>query len=289
MPKNLPDNPASFPTATSPIAGEPRTAGSIEVPFQKAADRTAYLKDRVDFIDPTRDGARRLRRFATVTAMKAATDLTDGGVAVVDGGAIYQYSSSSTLTEALPIIAQPNTGGGRWIFLGYGALDVANGIPQLNGSGKLATSKLACGDVGDRIVAGTQRWSLADYQASFNSSSEQTASLSPVDLANPQHTIACLAGDVLEIETTFVGRYTDANGPMAVRMTVVKPDASVTDVDGTFQFETTNAVNQPPLTLVGSFTVTAAGVHTVKLRYNGIDTGTSQLKRIRLITRLLRP
>lgn len=180
MPKSLTGNPALFPAQTSPVAGEPRTSGSIETPLQNAADRAQFVYDRMMFVDPTRDGVRRLRRFATLADMKAEADLTDGGVALVDGVGLYEYRAASTASELSPVAIKPASvggGPGAWLVAGVGSgmLNVPNGVPQLDGAAKVPTSRLAASDTDGRIVASAVRngivtTSLVSVQDAYTSS-----------------------------------------------------------------------------------------------------------------------
>lgn len=289
MPTNLTANPATFPDQSAPVPGEPRTAGSVQTPFQNAADRAAYLKDRLDHLDPNKEGARRLRRFANIAALQASVDIPNASVCIVDGVGLYEYFPASALSEAVPTVVKPTSVGvdpGAWIAIWLGAMGVANGIAQLDGAGKLPTSRLACGDAQGRIAAGTVRGSVADFQSSYNGASPQTTSGSFVDVGAPQITVPALEGDRLKISLSMRA-YNLTNGKLAqYQVVVVNPDTSVNVVDGSAQYFTST---DEPRAGIFSYPINATGNYLVKLQHKQYDGGTSNLTGITLITELYRP
>lgn len=149
MPKNLAPVASSFPVQTAPLGSEPRGALSIEAPLQNASDRAQYLYDRLMYIDGTREGARRFRRFASVAALKAATDRGDYSFAVIDAVGIFEFDPLSTLTDLPPRVLRPTDiapeSTGRWIMVLYGSLGVANGIPSLDANAKIPPEQMPSG------------------------------------------------------------------------------------------------------------------------------------------------
>lgn len=291
MPTNLTANPAAFPDQSTPVIGEPRTAGSVETPFQNAADRTAYLKDRLDHLDANREGARRLRHFANIAALQASVDIPNASVCVVDELGIYQYFAASIAVEAHPAVIKPTSVGvdpGAWIAIGIGlgGFNTANGLPQLDGSAKVPTSRVACGDAQGRIVAGTVRGCVADFQSQFSGGLPQTTSGSFVDVSAPQITVPAVEGDRLKISMS-TRAFNLTTGKLAqYQVIVVNPDASVNVVDGSPQYFTSA---DEPRAGVFSYPINATGDYLVKLQQKQVDGGTSALTGITLITELYRP
>lgn len=131
MPKNLTGSATAFPIQTAPLAGEPRTAESVESCLQNAADRAEYNNDRLTYIDPDRSGARRLRVVANITALKAipSSNYGDGQFVVVKRVGTFCYEATATDGVAEPYIVKPNDvggGPGRWVALRlpYSIVDV---------------------------------------------------------------------------------------------------------------------------------------------------------------------
>lgn len=290
MPKNLTADTASFPAQTAPLAGEPRTAGSLETPLQNAADRTGYLKDRLDNIDPTREGVRRLRRFASIAAMRASVDYPDKAIAQVDGVGIYQFDAASDVTPAEPFVVTPDaiSGNGRWLWSAYGALNVANGLPQLDGSGKLPMSLLAASD-GTRILATSVRNGIVDFKYGEDAVGATTSSsFTLVDVPTPQLSFSAQVGDYIRIWATCKQDNPDSHS--RVQLAVTKPDTTTAAVSfmrrvaaGEYGWSAT------PITMVGVYVVSAAGTHVVKLRHCREDAGACTTADIMLLAELIRP
>lgn len=119
MPTNLTGNPASFPTQTAPIGGDPRTASSVATPLQNAADRTEYCKDRILYVDPDKTG---IRKFRSVTGsagtVRAITDHTNGDYILwANFGVWLRYDSASASADDGVLALKPDdvAGSGRWV------------------------------------------------------------------------------------------------------------------------------------------------------------------------------
>jgi hypothetical protein len=201
--KNLTGNASAFVTQRAPEGGEPRTAQNIEAALQDAADRSAYLQDRVNYLDPDRAGATRIRREVSVVALKASTNHSSRVVCYVDGVGIYQYDATSTAADASPFVIKPTDVGvnpGAWILSGFGALDVANGIPKLDGSAKLPDARLALLDSALRVPAVKLRNGIVDQRSALFAGPYSTTSTSYVGPSPGSIWLefpAALQGDVL--------------------------------------------------------------------------------------------
>lgn len=156
MPNNLTDDPSQYATNIQvPSPGDPRTDTSVATPFQQCANRTANITSRLDAIAaPTKLGYSpalpagvsmgSVTLVATsVAALQSipAANRVDGMFGTVKDGFLYQFDIVSTQSAAAPSVVQPSDviGGapGRWLVSGYNALNVANGIPLLDGSARL--------------------------------------------------------------------------------------------------------------------------------------------------------
>lgn len=156
MPQNLSGNPASFPDQRAPLPGEPRTAGSVALGFQDAADRTQHLLDRLVHIDPAKGGVRRVRRAVDLAALQAASDHVDTTICAVKGYGLYEYDATFAGAQDLPFVVKPNDVGaglGAWLLQLRNVIGGANGVARLDGSGKIPVSYLTFTDGTNRVRA----------------------------------------------------------------------------------------------------------------------------------------
>lgn len=288
MPKNLTDDPSIFPTQTSPLAGEPRTAGSVETPFQNAANRAAWLRDRLDNIDPTREGARRLRRFASIATLRASGDYPDKTIAQVDGVGIYQFDALSTATAAEPFVVTPTAvgvGAGRWIWSAFGSLNVANGIPQLDGTGLLPTARLAGAD-GTKIRANSVRNGLVAAPFSV-SDGGSTTSTTLAAVPGASVSFSAEAADIVRVFAAFT-TYGATNEML--HNVVLWSGAPVLSTTGRIA---TTGPGTPfvQVCLAERFSVPSNGAYEVRLQHalNLAATGTGWTTNIRLHVDVIRP
>lgn len=287
MPKNLTDDPSTFPTATAPLAGEPRTAGSVETPFQNAANRAAWLKDRLDNIDPTREGARRLRRFSSIAALRASGDYPDKTIAQVDGVGIYQFDAASSAVAAEPFVITPTAvgaGAGRWIWSALGALNVANGIPQLDGTGKLPTALLAAAD-GVKITAPSIRNGLVST-GYVQAAGTSTTSTTLADVPSAAVSFSAEAGDIVRA----IAAFTTYGATSEMLSNVQLWNGGVVAVSGG-RVASTPVGQFTQVCLVERFTVPTTGSYEVRLQHalNAGSTGTGYTTNVRLHVDVIRP
>lgn len=148
MPTNLTGNPATFPTQTAPVGGDPRTASSVSTPLQNAADRTEYLKSIADAHGGV-DGVRYIRRYASLTALRASTDHVANSYVMVDGLGMYRFDTS--INGAIPLafinIVKPDdvldASFGRWVHTLYsGYAGQAYGAASLDDLAKVPVAQL---------------------------------------------------------------------------------------------------------------------------------------------------
>jgi hypothetical protein len=273
MPQNLTGDTSTFPTQTAPSPGESRTAASVATPLQNAADRTAYLKDRLDYVDPTREGARRLRRFVSVAALKAVTDLPDKGVALIDGVALYEYDAASTATELSPAVITPTSvgvGAGRWIAVsfGNGALNVANGVPQLDANGRVPIARLAASEGGAKILPKNVGNGLVDTQKVSLAGPYTMNSLIYTDVGTASLSFDLAIGDmVFIVGQSQVWQQDFASASHYTQWKVTRPDTTSGAVTNSETKHLPAALGQyvtSPLNAI--FTAVQAGVHVFQLQ-----------------------
>lgn len=294
MPKNLTGNSSLFPTQTCPVAGEPRTSGSIETPLQNAADRTQCVYDRITFVDPTREGVRRLRRFASIADLKAATETPGGTVAIVDGVGIYQYDSASTAPELSPMCVKPTgvgTDPGAWLVAGVGSgmLNAPNGVAQLNGAGKVPTSLLADGDANGRIVAGAVRNGIANVQRVTFKGPHTTVMTSFQAIPETAFSVSMLAGDLLTIAGRAVARNDDGTSVAHSMEWQASPPAGGGVSLGAFTVVSSDAHQDAAIPIASAYQASAAGVHTFVLRHHGANGHAVAISDAFALATLMRP
>lgn len=271
MPKTLVSDGLAFPAQTAPVGGESRTDASIETPLQNASDRAEHLKQRLYNIDPTGEGARRIRRVANLTALRAVTDLTDTGVIIVDGFGLYQFNASSSVAALDPLVVTPTSvggGAGRWLWSGYLCVDVANGIPKLDANARLSTTKLEASGGGSKILATFVANGLVDFFATSAAGPIGTTSTSYVDVTGSSFPFTLAIGDrVLILGSAFAYQQDLTPAVQQVKWLVTLPSAATATVGASEISVKGSALNEfTPLPIGTYFTAATAGVHTFKLQ-----------------------
>jgi hypothetical protein len=297
MPKTLTDNSATFPAQTAPAGGESRTATSIETPLQNAADRAAYLKARLDIIDYTGDGVRLIRRVDSLNALKAITDLTEKGIIFVDGIGLYQYLSGSTAPALDPLVVPPTIMGGapgRWLWEGHGSLDIADGIPRLDGNARLATTKLAASGGGAKILAPSVVNGLVGTFCASAAGPATTTSTTYVTVTGSTITLTLEIGDLVVI-VGQAEKYQQDLTP-AIHYTqwlVTLPSAATATVAQTETRNKADALNEYASLSIGTYyTASAAGSHSFALQQKseaGSGGATVAVKNLNVVALHVRP
>lgn len=156
MPKTLnPNN--NFPTSITnfPISGnnEPIAIEPLEAAIQAVLDRTENLHQSRLTVEGV--GVKRIRQFASRSALSAASGFADGDIVSVDGYGLYRlFVSSSAAVDGLWVLSA--TGGGRWIHIendlkgangGLATLDSGGRLSQDVRDGSIVTAHLANGSV----------------------------------------------------------------------------------------------------------------------------------------------
>lgn len=166
MPVNLTDNVGNYPpNLTSPADGDDADEISISTAFQKVADRTSTLKQRIDNVAPTSAGVEKIQQFASVAALKAtlAADRAANEWAHIINYGLFEWDAGSSATPDDRFVIKPTDvggGSGRYRYVAHSYLDVASGIPTLDGAARVVASKVRSG-----IVARGMRSSGSLYTA----------------------------------------------------------------------------------------------------------------------------
>ncbi len=271
MPQNLVDNNGSFPAQTAPVAGEARTAASVVTPLQNAADRAAFLKAKLDFIDPTATGALRIRHVASIAALQAVTDLTEATAIVVDGVGLYLYAPTSTATANSPFVVTPTSvggGAGRWIWEAYGSLDIANGIPKLDSSGRVPTARLAASEGNAKIQPAYVANGLVGIYTSSATGPFSTTSTSYVNVGSIAPAFTMEVGDRVIILGQAYGYQQDLTPAQHFTFwQVTKPDLSTASVAESGFTRKPSALNESGSIPIGTyFQASTAGLHTFRMQ-----------------------
>jgi hypothetical protein len=147
MPKTLnPQN--TFPTSITnfPISGnnEPIAIEPLEAAIQAVLDRTENLHQSRVTLEGI--GTKRIRQFASRSALSAASGFADGDIVSVDGYGLYRlFTSSGASADGIWVLTA--SGGGRWIHIENDLKGANLGLATLNSDGRLAQ------DVRDASIA----------------------------------------------------------------------------------------------------------------------------------------
>lgn len=295
MPKTLTGNAEMFPNVQVPVAGEPRTGTSVETPFQQAADRTQYLKDRLDFIDSTKEGARRIRRVASLTALKALVDRPDKGFCFVDTHGLYQFDAASLAVSFDPIIVRPTdlaTDGvaGRWLHATSGITGVAYGLARLGALGKILISSLTGGDAEERLAASAVRNGLVYVSNVSSAGPFFTTSPAFVDVTGAQVGLDLVIGDKVFITGQARASGTGTQTEHNTKWVAVKPDASVVAVPtSTLAQPVGGSIGNRILPVSVAYVAVATGTHILKMQQSSGESQDVRLSDVSLLAQVFRP
>lgn len=120
--------PASF---LVPDDGDALNASTLNVPYEALADRTTWLKVRIDQLDEAAD----------LTALGAIAAPTNGLTRIVKDFGFYRFDSASIMPVTSPMaIAAADLTPGKWLWSGINITGAANGIAFLTAGGQLSVS-----------------------------------------------------------------------------------------------------------------------------------------------------
>lgn len=295
MPDNLTDDPTVFPSPVQvPAAADPRSDTSVATPFQQVANRTANNKARLDAVVPFSapgytpalpsgvaigpGGMLTATTLAALASIPAAnrSDQMQCAVASVNGStfspALYEYSVGGTDAAVANVVIVPGDTVGRWYLQQYGALGAANGIAQLDSTG--------------RVPAANQRnGTVYENYAQFSSSPTLSAGLSVIP--GTTFTIAgLLPNDIVRVDFTSIVT------PVATVNYIFYPSVQGLVANTEALLAAQASPTPTPICVFGSFTIAVAGTYTAQaqafLSSGGGGGGTSlQLSEIRV--RVVRP
>jgi hypothetical protein len=298
MPKTLTDNIGSFPSQTCPVVGDARTAGSIETALQNAADRARFARDRIIAVDPDNGGVRKLRYAASLTALRAITDLTENAVIIVDGVGLYIYDASSAATALDPFVVTPTSvggGAGRWLWEAYLSVDVANGLAKLDANARLAVAKMAASEGGSKILPAYVQNGLVSVTYGTDAGPRSTTSTTYADAGTISLALTLEVNDRVVITGQAYGYQGDATPSFHWTQVgcYTPPSSTLVMVGLTEQKIKTAALNEYTARCFnGVFVATVAGTHTFKVLHKadaGAAGGTVTLVNLNLCAQVFRP
>ena len=193
MPVTLSES-SSFDPATAPSAGDIRNAASVQNALQAQTNRGRFVFDRSN-------------PLADIAALKAIVSPADNLVRLVERFGFYVFDSSSGLAESLPWVVQPTTGTGRWLHSLYDVEGAANGLANLDGTGKHTQAQTRNG-----IISLTR----VDLTPAFS-----TTSAVFVDATGLSLNVTAIAGDILLVTAALVTQNSAGTNPGQARVVVV--------------------------------------------------------------------
>lgn len=141
MPQDITDNDEFSSPCTAPADSDSRNAASVLNPFQKLANRTRWLYNKIT------NGVPRIRYFDDLADLVNVTGMVEGDVAVVNDTylGLYIYDASTTGAQIYPWSMKPNGAAdgdpGRWrhMFNTFGATSATPGDNKwiFNGPGRV--------------------------------------------------------------------------------------------------------------------------------------------------------
>lgn len=267
MPITLIDDPAHFPAVTAPVQSDALSTVDTRAGLQALADRTAAI---------VQNGEVKTLRGGTMAEMKALVfgAVVGGQLFVVYEYGIFEYVEA--VANNPPFQVPSDDGLGHWLLYPAGARDIALGFPTLDATARVAAAKVRNGIISvNAVVAGTESVTLGN-----------TTSASYVDIPSASLSIAsAVIGDLITLQASIGMSALTAGG--AVALTITNPSAAITIVQALGFIAGSNGT----IALCGRFTVTVAGTHTMKLRFNSASGGgtSSAFGQVSLLATLIRP
>jgi hypothetical protein len=251
---------AAYADVVVPAAGEPRTAASIQAPFQTLTNRTKWLKDEIVEVAAYSSGITKFRQAADITALKAITSSSyaDGQVCFVLGYGVYHYTAASAASVSEPWIVKPDdvAGNGRWLHAEYLLKAANSGLATLNSSGKLTSGQLE-----NRIVA------MGIASGSYTTTGAEA------DMTSITTTLTgLLTGDKVFVDFSAGVVGADASTGGLSKLRVVLPDTSTSDHASTASIIGTTTIY---LCQALNYTCVQDGSHTFKMRGSLVGGGVS--------------
>lgn len=247
-------------TLTVPTAGDAVSAGAatpMRTAYQAILDGLAALNTLTGTT-----GVKRLRSVSSSAALKALTGMAADDVAMVTSVSvfgIYKFVSSAPAGSDVGAIRYDATdGSGFWINAIYSLVTFTGGASGT--ATRLNASGLA---VPNRIVSLTV---VSEASPTYLEVASATGSFDDVGFATGN--ISLQIGDIVKIVAS--GSMTNESSTFVKgRIAVVDPTPTTTGIVGSEMTATATAAYKSPMTMVGSFTATAAGNHSFKVQLLG--------------------
>lgn len=228
MAKNLTEVDTYTANVVVPEEGDDATALSVEVAAQDMTDRIKFLLEHIKYLSSldnttgsrvSTKGVKHVRLLADIAALQAVVGGAgvDGECAYVDSvDGLYVYNSASSTAADGNWVVQPSSGGGRWFRHDYALLNVANGIPRLDGSTKIPVTQLT-----NRLVSvETKETGLTNSDDSAAFDTENNTNFQLLGDGNHALTVTPVVGDILVIDAFLRAKTTSAGDPGEVMMRV---------------------------------------------------------------------
>lgn len=233
MPKNLTDAAVFTSPVAVPLDGEPRTASSVETPFQSLANRTYFLQQLAEVT-----GIAKIKTVADLTALAALDDtgMSVGELRLVPGYGVYRLTAAGA-GDDLPWRVESYTASKLWVHAMESLRGASSGFAQT--SGGRVIEKPANAIVGIDGLAGE--------------ATVTTSALWPQDLSGGSLTFAGVKSGDKVLVTAMVAVNLGGSGQNT------KVSIRITEAAGAYTYEPT------PLKVTGlvSRTVTVTAVHVV--------------------------
>lgn len=295
MPNNLTDDPTQFPSPVQiPAPNDPRTDTSVATPFQQVANRTANTKARVDAVVPfsaagyapalpggVLSGVSSVLQCTTLTQLASipVANRTAGMICLVLNTGIYQYTTSSIAALANFVVTPADTVG-SWVLVGagYGLANQPNAFAQADSTGRTPAAGVRNGLFG--YQACTPGTLVTNPLAAFPSGTLTFTGLQIGDIIEARYST--------DIQSSAV---TGDDGHVSVQ--VLPPGSSLTPMVGSDARSPPVVASTSIFAHVGSvatFTVTAAGTHTVGLYgQNAGSSATCTFSSASFVAQVIRP
>lgn len=135
--------------------------------YKQLLDNDAILNKNLTQLAGGQLAVRRIQSYPSAAAMRAATGLTDGETAYLEGRGLYRYFAAATDAPADPFVIQPDQGPGRWKLemipasqrgqpRGVATLNAQGFVEQAPAPGTVTADGLADGSVTDAKLAALQ-------------------------------------------------------------------------------------------------------------------------------------
>lgn len=271
MPTILSESPVFDETVQVPDATDARTAGSLLPAFETLTDRTRYLKAEQD------SGVRRIREFASLTALKALTGMADGEVALVVGLGLYRYSASAAEASNEPLIAVPSSAGGRWRHAQISIAGVASGFASLGTNARVKPEQLSGNLLGAYEATTT---GLPSTLTGYNVSGTSSGTAVTLFSATVVSAVTLTAGDNLWVSAKFSARRNSSGGADGVVFQLVVTTSTDVRIVDEFDLELVTTESWP-VSMAGALISATANqtLTNISLRAYASVTGSVQIYR----------